>query len=233
MSKMELEHTYNENFDNISRIARESFQNHLLTQELDHNKYKIFRCGRPNESAYFFNLISAPGYIHVYGDIADNSLRMSARNPIVWLQGAIDSRDYIMSKIVNPHKQFYVADFIDMMDRDIQYAQEHADYLMSGVDEDEKMDPAVYESCKEDAGLFKVQAVKRTVLEQFDPGYHSPDELLRIYYENTDGDMEGAYHCWQYDYDAMWTYEALKCFVRLYTTRKSKTFSGSTIIKTL
>lgn len=109
------------------RLAAESFEDHAL-QALGPGRWK---CQRPGSWCYGFYVLISPGAVVFYGDLDDVVLRMNEGSDaaiLAWLRGAVNSRDYLLSKLKSEHRRdFYLGDAL-------AWAQEQRPYRRSGPD---------------------------------------------------------------------------------------------------
>lgn len=105
----------------IAKMAAAEFAKHELIQEGEGR----WRCGTPGSPFYWFRVITAPGTVIVFGDVGAAVLRFSAE-PIEWLQGAVRSPDYLISKAEWKDETFYEGDALAWMEDRIVEGDVHA-----------------------------------------------------------------------------------------------------------
>jgi hypothetical protein len=97
----------------IAEFAAEAFKDHEVTRRWSVNGDASYRCGKPGTSIYAFNVVTLPGAVVFYGDLGEAILRPSDRDVLPWLRGAVNSADYLISKVKPaPEQTFYVRDAI-------------------------------------------------------------------------------------------------------------------------
>lgn len=91
----------------IATFAARDFADHALTVEGPNE----WRCGKAGTVIMSFRILCRPGMVVVWGDLGEWVLRPSGRGTVAWLRGAVDSPDYLLSKIAAGKKErFYVAE---------------------------------------------------------------------------------------------------------------------------
>ena len=97
----------------IARFASEAFANHALTVEGPNE----WRCGAPGTGIMAFRVLCRPGMVAVWGDLGEWILRVSDKEPLHWLPGAVRSPDYLLSKVQAGKKlRFYPANASALLD---------------------------------------------------------------------------------------------------------------------
>lgn len=97
----------------IARFAAEGFVDHVLTVEGPSE----WRCGKPGTGIMAFRVLCRPGMIAVWGDLGEWVLRVSDRNPVPWIRGAVRSPGYLLEKVkAGERKRFYPADAMALLD---------------------------------------------------------------------------------------------------------------------
>lgn len=100
--------TLNQTQSDITRLAADAFETHVLTKESDER----WKCRRADGSwMHGFFVLVVPGALIVYGDTGDGIFRHSG-NGLPWLRGAVKSPSYLLSKLQNRKKKFYPGDAI-------------------------------------------------------------------------------------------------------------------------
>lgn len=119
--------TYDETVTRVASLAREALANHELVQ----TRVWYWKVSQPGTWAYGFYVLMAPGALVIYGDLGEAVYRMAAKTEqdvLTWLRGAVQSPDYLMSKIANPdaYRQFYVGDSVALAREtgDLQFINE-------------------------------------------------------------------------------------------------------------
>lgn len=174
--------------EQVRQLAAQSFADHVLVAEGEGRWY----CGKPGTGIYSFRVVSAPYHVIVFGDIGDALLRVSDRNPVPWLRGAVRSPDYLISKSIWRDTVFYRGDAVE--------------YLRDALRETEPSRSAI--AVCEELNLSTSDAVDAIRLD---------DELdVRGWYEawHDAGECEPP-SCTGPSAGMFWTVEALRCFVRL------------------
>jgi hypothetical protein len=90
----------------VAALAAKDFAEHVIVPEGDGRWF----CGKPGTGICSFRVVSAPGHLIVFGDIGDAILRVSDRDPIPWLRGAIRSPEYLASKMQGRQDAFWRGD---------------------------------------------------------------------------------------------------------------------------
>lgn len=85
----------------IERLAASAFANHEVTSLLSSGLYRHWRCAKPGDSAYAFNVTTIPGRLIVTGDIGCLILERTD-DMIAWSRGSINSMSYFAEKV--PHE---------------------------------------------------------------------------------------------------------------------------------
>lgn len=88
----------------IQRIAKDSFANHVVTEEAPGE----YRVARPGTGIYGFWLLFRPGMVCVWGDLGEWVLRHGDRDSVGWFRGASNSPEYLCEKTrAGNHEEFY------------------------------------------------------------------------------------------------------------------------------
>lgn len=97
----------------IAQHAAEEFADHVLTVEGPSE----WRCGKPGTGIMAFRVLCRPGMVAIWGDLGEWVLRVSDRNPVPWIRGAVRSPDYLLSKVkAGERLSFYPADARALLD---------------------------------------------------------------------------------------------------------------------
>lgn len=83
-----------------AELAAMAFKDHEITVELDSGVFRSWKCGKPNECAYAFRVLTFPGRILVAGDIGELIVERT-HDMLPWCRRSIDSIAYFASKV--PH----------------------------------------------------------------------------------------------------------------------------------
>lgn len=87
--------------------AERDFSEHVITGDALNG----WRCGRPKSGFYSFHVIVRPGMVCIYGDIGEGIFRGGEPSDMLgWLRGAVESLDYLASKLQPQRKEFYPGD---------------------------------------------------------------------------------------------------------------------------
>lgn len=95
-----------QDFEQIERLSQAEFKLHALGPMDGGNDVFMWRCGRPGRGLYHFRVIVWPGHVAVYGDVGQLTLSISDKNPLPWLQKAVGSPEYLLSKSVHAYERF-------------------------------------------------------------------------------------------------------------------------------
>ena len=185
----------------IEELARDAFKDHVLTTE-DHS----WVCRKPESSFYWFRVTGLPGGVLLTGDVGVSYLEVSAANSIAWLVDAINSQDYILSKVratdaqvvrsSDPKKEFFAGDAIRYLD----------ERLKAYADEDAQSSPRAR------AFAHMKSEVDKLLHAQGDLDWSDWVSLWRAVGVCTDDYAE----CTSWTSTMLWHYHALKTFVRLF-----------------
>lgn len=97
----------------IARHAAGEFADHVLTVEGPSE----WRCGKPGTGIMAFRVLCRPGMVAIWGDLGEWVLRVSDRNPVPWIRGAVRSPDYLLEKVQAGEKLcFYPSDALALLD---------------------------------------------------------------------------------------------------------------------
>lgn len=170
----------------IERFAVESFANHRIEQWCGPNDSNpktphVFRCSSPGTNSYSFTVVLSPGTICVWGDLGEWILRHSDHDSYSWLTGAVNSPQYMISKIragegnvFNPDEAIRMLNSWKEDEKSCPYPdwvmREVCNYLedMDGMSEDiwhlawreagaDEVNPCLFPSC---GALWLIQAMK-------------------------------------------------------------------------
>lgn len=83
------------------RMAADVFREHVIAPRHEHGLFASWRCGKPGDSAYAFNITIEPGCIFVTGDIGVLVLERT-ENMLAWCRSAIRDVNYFAQKV--PHE---------------------------------------------------------------------------------------------------------------------------------
>ena len=82
-------------------MAELAFRDHVLTVRHEHGLFASWRCAKPNDGAYAFNITIEQGRIFVTGDVGALVVERTD-NMIAWCRGAIRDIHYLAQKV--PHE---------------------------------------------------------------------------------------------------------------------------------
>lgn len=86
-------------------VAATAFKDHVLTVEWQGpENHCAWRCRKPGDSAYAFQVVTMPGWVMVRGDIGE-MMWERAENMLAWVRGAIDSTEYFLEKVPHSFKK--------------------------------------------------------------------------------------------------------------------------------
>lgn len=87
--------------DNIARLATKSLAEHKLklVRKSPDDSMKLWRCRRPTDGMYWFEVATWPGTLTIGGDI-DYFVFMREPDMVGWVRKAIDDRNYLAGKCV-------------------------------------------------------------------------------------------------------------------------------------
>jgi len=154
-------------------------------------------CRKPGTSAYAFCVITAPGAVIIFGDVGDAILMIDALDPLPWLIGAT-SVDYLLSK-VQP----------EAMRRDREFMPGDADAYLCEV---------------ETSDSRAVQGV-RSLLADLDLEGDRTEQDRWLMACNEAG-LDDPPRCDDFGSGLLWTYHAVRCFVRLYEAADAEKAKG-------
>lgn len=191
--------------ETVARLAVSAFAPHVLTAV----RPGMWKVARPDRWMHGFYLLTGPGMLMVYGDIEEAVLRMTEPEDgvIPWLRGALQSRDYLFSKLRSPTelrgwKAFYPDDALAWVAEQVTTATA-----------DVKDDPAG------EGGWARRRVRQATQLDRDARVAHAACELHQHAWLElvTEAGYDDCYNVGVgWSSAAHWTAEALACFVRLH-----------------
>jgi len=116
-------------------LAKDAFANHVLVPRLNCGLFRSWRCQTPREGAYWFDVVTGPGWLMVRGDVGELIVQR-CDDMIAWSRGSIESIDYFAEKV--PHEieteeydadvaREYLAEELSECEREILEATDDAD----------------------------------------------------------------------------------------------------------
>ena len=191
---------------NIYSMAKESLAKHTIKQDADASDFRVWICRNPENTFYWYRIITVPGCLIIQGDVGNRIFTMYDRDPVGWLRGAINSPDYVMGKCEDKHKEFIPGEARALL-QELRDGQEIKD-------EDGVVDTFVVE--ENDSLRSKVEEVEEAWTDE-----HDEDQFSRAYYEaGLDTDSLGS--CYDFNSDVLWSYACLKRFIELLDTQATK-----------
>lgn len=108
-----MSNTANDCRDTVRMLAAEAFTQHALTER----RPWVWKCARPQQWAYGFFLLIAPGAVIIYGDLGEAIFRMAAGSEadvLDWVLRCSSDPEYVLSKLQprEAWRQFYPGDAI-------------------------------------------------------------------------------------------------------------------------
>lgn len=81
-----------------AKLAADAFRDHQCRVMLDSYPYRHWRCAQPANCAYWFDVITGPGWLLVRGDVGE-LLVQRTHDMIAWSRSAINSIGYFAEKV--------------------------------------------------------------------------------------------------------------------------------------
>lgn len=159
----------------VQELAKDTFKNHVVTQELDNGLFRSWRCAKPGTGMYSFRVLFWPGCVYIGGDLQDFVFERET-DMLPWLKGAINDPHYMAGKVIAGVPREFDLEALELwIDRQVVEARnqgddEHADELHDVLD----YDPLTIESAYS-SGLF--DEIPRC--EKFTAGYEWAIEALK------------------------------------------------------
>ena len=179
----------------IFGLAKDSLEKHILRQELDTEKFKIWMCRNPDNSFYWYRVVAIPGCLIVQGDVGNRIFTMYDADPVSWIKGAAKSPDYVMGKCEDKRKDFLSGE---------------AKVLLQELLQENDLEEC---SSKNETLVRKVEDIEEAWYDEGDG-----DQFSRAYCE-AGFDSEDLLSCYDFNSDVIWSYLCLKKFVELLGTQ--------------
>jgi hypothetical protein len=87
----------------VAKRAAKDLAQHEITLRLDHGLYRAWRCRRPRDWAYGFDVHTGPGWLMVTGDMG-TCMWERTTDMVSWVRGSINSLSYFAEKVPREFK---------------------------------------------------------------------------------------------------------------------------------
>lgn len=176
----------------IRAAAEAAFADHAIEQR----RPGVWRCAKPGTWHMGFHVAELPGAIAIWGDIGSMLVDPAgAGYDVEWLRGSIRSMDYVLSKATRVHQTRF---------EPVRFEAHLRELVAEPV-----ATPPRPCRCGEKGGIAACAAwlIAQTDFEE---------EFFRPYVEECHhGDSEIYHSMNDWEVDDLWSFEALRCFVRL------------------